>query len=101
MADLLYSVNWLPMGFAYAFHVTGDAWFASLWQDVVKFFIRSQIISDDPKTNGSWCRGFDMELGEAYGCPHDIGWAAYASESGWTNAEILMGMMLPEIMNKA
>lgn len=98
VADLLYSVNWLPIGFAFAFHATGDEWFESLWKDVVKFFIRSQIISDDPKTNGSWCRGFDMDLGEAYGCPHDIGWAAYASESGWTNAEILMGMMMPEIL---
>ena len=27
--------------------------------------------------------------------------AAYASESGWTNAEILMGLMLPDVMKKA
>lgn len=97
VADLLYSVNWLPVGFAYAYHVTGDAWFKSLWRDTVRFFIGSQTLSENPKVNGSWCRGFDMDLGEAYGCPHDIGWAAYASESGWTNAEILMGMMMPEI----
>jgi len=98
VADLLYSVNWLPMGFAYAYYVTGDAWFRSLWRDIVRFFIGSQTCSDDVKTDGSWCRGFDMDLGEAYGCPHDIGWAAYASESGWTNAEILMGMMMPDIL---
>jgi len=98
VADLLYSVNWLPIGFAYAYYATGDEWFRSLWRGIVGFFLKSQIICDDPKLNGCWCRGFDMNLGEAYGCPHDVGWAANASESGWTNAEILMGMMMPEIL---
>lgn len=100
VADMLYSTNWLPLGFAYAEYATGDSWFRQLWQDVVRFCIRSQVISENPKTNGSWCRAFDMEMGEAYGCPHDAGWAAYASESGWTNAEILMGMMLPEVLKR-
>lgn len=100
VADMLYSVNWLPVGFAYAYHVTGDEWFRALWKDVVRFCIKSQIISDNPLYNGGWCRAFDMELGEAYGCPHDAGWAAYACETGWTNAEILMGMMMPEILSE-
>ena len=86
-------------GFALAFRVTGDERYRTLWRDVVSFCIRSQVRSADPKTDGSWCRAFDLELGEAYGCPHDVGWAAYCSESGWTDAEILMGMMMPEFMN--
>ena len=98
VADMLYSSNWLPIGFAYAYYVTGDKWFAGLWRDIIGFCMKSQVISGDRKTNGSWCRGFDMDLREAYGCPHDVGWAANASESGWTNAEILMGMMMPEIL---
>lgn len=98
VADLLYSTNWLPIGFAYAYYVTGDKWFLQLWRDVIGFCIKSQVISADKTNNGSWCRGFDMDLKEAYGCPHDVGWAANASESGWTNAEILMGMMMPEIL---
>ena len=53
-----------------------------------------QVISENPQTDGSWCRDFDMDLHEAYGCPHDAGWAAYASESGWTVGEILMGLMM-------
>jgi hypothetical protein len=99
IADLLYSVNWLPVGFAYAHHVTGDDKFKELWREIVKFLIGSQINSKDPLTDGAWCRGFDMDLHEAYGCPHDVGWAAYSIESGWTVAEILMGMMLPHILN--
>ena len=99
IADLLYSTNWLPAGFAYAFHVTKDNKFRELWRDVAAFCLRSQVLSDDPGTDGSWCRAFDMELNEIYGCPHDAGWAACSSESGWTNAEILMGLMMPELLN--
>lgn len=100
VADLLYSVNWLPAGFAFAYKATGDLHFKHLWRGIVGFFLKTQVCSDDMMTDGSWCRAFDMELGEVYACPHDVGWAAKCSESGWTNAEILMGMMLPEIFEK-
>ena len=40
----------------------------------------------------------DLELNEAYGCPHDAGWGPLCSESGWTDAEILMGLMLPDVL---
>lgn len=98
VADLLYSVNWLPVGFAVAHSVTGDKRFYDLWRDISAFFVKTQVHSDDPKTAGSWCRAFDMDMGEVYACPHDVGWAAKCSESGWTNAEILMGLMLPDII---
>ena len=101
IADLLYSTNWLPIGFAYAYHVTKDEKFRNLWRDTAVFCIRSQNISDHPLIDGCWCRAFDMELGEVFGCPHDVGWAACCSESGWTDAEILMGLMMPEILEKA
>jgi hypothetical protein len=92
VADLLYSVNWLPIGFAYAYYVTGDEWFRNLWNDVVRFCLRTQIISDNPLNNGSWCRAIDSSRREAYGMPHDVGWGPCAVESGWTVGEILMGI---------
>ncbi len=98
VADLLYSCNWLPVGFAYAYHVTKDERFRALWRGIAEFFIRTQTRSEDPALDGLWCRAFDMELGEIYGCPHDVGWAANCSETGWTNAEILMGLMLPDLL---
>ena len=100
VVDLIYSLNWLPIGFAYAYHVTGDDMFKLLWRDVIAFCIKTQVISDNELTNGSWCRAFDVDLWEAYSCPHEAGWAAYASESGWTNSEILMGMMFRDILEK-
>ena len=97
VADLLYSVNWLPIAFAYAFFATGDTLFRSLWRDTAVFCMNAQVRSDDASIDGSWCRAFDMTLCEPYGCPHDAGWAAYCSETGWTAAEILMGLMLPDV----
>ena len=101
VADLLYSCNFLPMGFAYAHVVTGDEWFKELWKDIIGFFIRTQVISDNPLNDGSWCRAFDMDLKEIYAAPHDSGWATYSSETGWTCAEILMGMMFLDIVEKS
>ncbi len=98
VADLLYSDNWLPIGFVRAYHATGDRRYYDLWRDIAAFFIKTQAISDDPALDGLWSRAFDMELGEVCGCPNDIGWAANCSESGWTDAEILMGLMMPDIL---
>ena len=48
--------------------------------------------SENPKNNGCWCRCIDLERRESYGMPHDVGWGPCAVESGWTVAEILMGI---------
>lgn len=90
--DLLYSVNWLPLGFAYGYKATKDVRFLALWRDIVSFFSEIQTVSDDKKLNGSWCRAIDSSRREAYGMPHDVGWGPCAVESGWTVGEILMGI---------
>lgn len=41
VADLLYSTNWLPLGFAWAYRATGDGQFKKLWRDVVSFCIKA------------------------------------------------------------
>lgn len=92
VADLLYSNNWLPLGFAYAYHVTKDPMFRQKWEDSARFFINSQIQSEDKLLCGAWARAFDLDRGEIYGVPHDIGWGPCCIESGWTVGEILMGL---------
>ena len=99
VTDSLYSMNWLPVGFAYAYYATKDEFFRDLWKNTVTYFMRTQMFSKDPLLNGAWCRAFDMDLKEVYGCPHDVGWAANCCETGWTITEILMGMMLPNIIS--
>ena len=63
VADLLYSVNWLPVGFAWAYRATGDPRYGELWREVAAFCLKAQIRSEDPRTDGSFCRAFDMDLG--------------------------------------
>ena len=92
IADLLYSNNWLPLGFAYAYLVTGEARFYELWRSVAAFLLSSQMHSEDKNLDGAWARAFDMDICETYGMPHDIGWGPYCIESGWTVGEILMGL---------
>lgn len=92
--DMLYSLNWLPMGFAVAHYVTGDKWFKQLWEEICSFLASVQIKSNNPLINGIWPRAFDADLREVYGVPNDVGWAPWSVESGWTVAEIASGMMM-------
>ncbi len=98
VADLLYSVNWLPLGFAYAYYATGDRMFFGLWGDIARFFCLAQIQSEDKAIDGAWARAFDMDLREIAGVPHDVGWAPCSIESGWTVAEILTGLMFMKLI---
>ena len=92
VADLLYSSNWLPLGFAYAYFATRDEAYHARWQGIVRFLAAAQTVSEDPALRGSWARGIDLKNMEIYGVPHDIGWGPCCVESGWTVAEILMGI---------
>lgn len=97
VVDLLYSTNWLPLGFAYAYMATGDEKFREKWNEVAGFMVSCQTHSADPSVNGSWTRAFDVSRWEIYGVPHDIGWAPCCVETGWTVAEILQGLQFMKI----
>jgi hypothetical protein len=92
IAELLYSLNWLPLGFSYAYYVTEDPIFLNKWEDIAKFMADAQIVSGDKAIDGAWSRCLDLKRMEIYGMPHDIGWGPCCIESGWTVGEILMGL---------
>ena len=94
IVDLLYSLNWLPMGFMQAYFVTKDPYFKELWEGIAKFFVSAQIHSGDKMINGGWTRALDVELMEVYGLAADAGWGPWAIESGWTVAEITSGLII-------
>lgn len=94
VVDMLYSLNWLPIGFMQAYFVTGDGMFLDLWKDIAAFFKSVQVGSANPMIDGVWTRGFDVELMEVYGTPNDVGWGPWAVETGWTMAEIASGLMM-------
>ena len=97
VADLLYSNNWLPLGFAYAYLVTGEQKFYDLWKDTASFILSAQMHSEDKLLDGTWARAFDLDRCENNGIPYDIGWGPYCVESGWTVGEILMGLQFMQL----
>ncbi len=100
VADLLYSNNWLPLGFSYAYMVTKEEKFYKKWQEIATFLLNCQLHSDDPLSDGAWTRAMDMNRMESYGVPHDVGWAPCCIETGWTVGEILMGLQFMDIVEK-
>ncbi|MEG2596809.1 MAG: hypothetical protein RR977_00135, partial [Oscillospiraceae bacterium] len=92
VVDMLYSLNWLPLGFAHAYDITGDPYFHELWEEIASFMIRAQIHSNNPDIDGVWTRGFDVDLMEVYGLPNDVGWGPWSIESGWSIGEIVAGL---------
>jgi len=100
ITDLLYSMNWLPIGFIQAYFITGDDYFKKLWKDVARFMMSAQIHSDNKAINGAWARAFDVELNEIYGMPKDRGWGPCVIESGWTVAEIVSGLIMGMLEDK-
>ena len=100
VADLLYSNNWLPLGFAYAYFATGEERFRKAWCETASFLFSCQMYSEDKLLDGAWTRAFDIEAWESYGVPHDAGWAPCCIETGWTLGEILMGLQFMEQAEK-
>ena len=94
VADLLYSLNWLPLGLAFAWHATGEQRFHDAWADIAAFFVQTQLTSENPLLDGAWCRGLDLERREYVGIPHDVGWGPCCVETGWTVAEIAVGLQI-------
>jgi hypothetical protein len=92
VVEMLYSLNWLPAGFAQAYLVTGDPAFLERWRRIARFFLNAQISSSDPMIDGAWTRALDVELMEVYGVPNDVGWGPWAIESGWTVGEVAAGL---------
>ena len=64
------------------------------WEQVCKFFVKMQIVSDNELLDGGWCRGIDLDRLEYCGIPHDVGWGPCSLETGWTVAEITLGMLI-------
>ena len=100
VVDLLYSNNWLPLGYSYAYLATGEERFFDGWKKIASFLLSCQIKSDDKLLDGAWTRAFDIENWEAHGVPHDVGWAPCCIESGWTVGEILLGLQFMQQVEK-
>lgn len=100
VADLLYTNNWLPIGWIQAFLVTKDQRFWELWEETARFIVSAQIRSCNLDIDGGWARAYDVEKQEVYATPADDSWGPWAIESGWTVAEISSGLMMGLLLER-
>lgn len=93
VADLLYSMNWLPVSLAAAWYATGSDAYAQIYRRTVAFLASIQLNSPHPILDGAWARAIDVESMEVHGVNNDYEWSTWAIEAGWTVAEIANGML--------
>lgn len=93
VCDFLYSMNWLPVSLAAAWYVSKKEEILALYKRTVQFIAKVQIESPEPKLCGAWARAVDAETLEINGVNNDREWSIWTIESGWTVAEITIGML--------
>lgn len=89
VSDLLYTTNFAFLGLHEAAAATGAPRIRDAEDKLAKFLCRIQIRSEaHPSLDGGWFRAFDFKRWEAWGSNADVGWGAWAIESGWTQGWI-------------
>lgn len=93
VCDFLYSMNWLPVSLAAAWYATKDEEILTVYRETVQFIASVQLVSPNAKLHGAWARAVDAETMEINGVDNDRDWSIWTIESGWTVAEITIGML--------
>lgn len=98
ISDLLYTTNFAFLGLHEAWYATGDERIKEAEDKLAKFLCRIQVKSEThPELDGGWMRAFDYERFEHWGSNADVGWGAWAIESGWTQGWITTVLALREM----
>lgn len=86
LTDQLYVTPHLLLQAWWAYCVTRDHYCREAFQRVGDYLVRIQYESRDPRIDGAWMRGFDVEHWEVYGTPYDPAYGPYSAYTGWMNA---------------
>lgn len=98
VCDLLYTTNFAFLGLHEAYYATNDFKIKVACDKLAEFLCRIQVASKDhPEVDGGWMRAFDFGRYEHWGSNADLGWGAWAIESGWTQGWILSVLALREM----
>ncbi|WP_430973192.1 hypothetical protein [Sunxiuqinia rutila] len=89
VSDLLYTTNFAFLGLHEACYATDDAEVKKATDKLAEFLCRIQVKSNNlPELDGGWMRAFDYQRFEQCGSNADLGWGAWAIETGWTQGWI-------------
>lgn len=98
VADMLYTSNFAFLSLHEAAAATGDPALISARDLLREFLIRIQVTAPaHPELDGAWFRAFDFKRWEYWASNADLGWGAWAVESGWTQSWIPSVLALIEL----
>jgi hypothetical protein len=95
VADLLYTTNFAFLGLHEAASATGEDLYRDSADNLAAFLCRIQVRSATrPELDGWWFRAFEYRRWDYWASNADVGWGAWSTESGWTQAWIaaVLGM---------
>jgi hypothetical protein len=97
VSDQLYTTGFATIGLHEAFAATGDPMYQAAEEKLLDYLCRIQIRSEKfSYLDGGWTRAFDFGRWEFWASSADIGWGAWAVESGWSRAWIAATLGLRE-----
>ncbi|MEZ4699239.1 MAG: hypothetical protein R2834_02825 [Rhodothermales bacterium] len=98
VADMLYTSNFAFLGLHEAAAATGDRRLAEARDRLAAFLMRIQVRAPEhPELDGAWFRAFDHRRWEYWASNADLGWGAWAVETGWTQSWITSVLALGEL----
>jgi hypothetical protein len=84
VTDQLYTTSFILLGLREAVAVTHDAKLKEAEDKLAEYVVRIQVESDAlPYLDGTWFRAFDYRRWEYWASSGDMGWGAWAAETGW------------------
>jgi hypothetical protein len=97
VSDQLYTTGFAAIGLHEAFAATNDPLYQAAEKQLLDYLCRIQIHSEKfPYLDGGWTRAFDFGRWEFWASSADIGWGAWAVESGWGQSWISATIALQE-----
>lgn len=89
VCDLLYTANFAFLGLHEAAAATGEDLYETAEYKLADFLCRIQVRSEThQELDGAWFRAFDFKRWECWGSNADVGWGAWAVETGWSQGWI-------------
>jgi hypothetical protein len=84
VTDQLYTTAFILLGLREAVAVTGDDKLSEAEDNLAQYVVRIQTKSDVlPYLDGTWFRAFDYHRWDYWSSSGDMGWGAWAVETGW------------------
>jgi hypothetical protein len=97
VADMLYTCNFMLLGFNEAYHATGNRQYKEALDKLGDFLLRIQVKSDaHPDIDGAWFRAFDYGRWDYWAENADAGWGAWSTLTGWIQSWIVGTQALME-----